>query len=374
MHIFLFDIFISVDILCPIIKAINKKEKILVFSVNPIQSYENDRLFKYVKNKNVGYGGFLPIEKKKKFIYFFLVLLRILPNFFQKKIQFFWSYIYKKFTFADENEIKKILIEKKIKSITYEEGTPPNYIKLFLKPCKLLEIPIIKVPSGVHVVSPRNLKKDLFHLCDYYMAPSLIYKKKKILKDKKIKYFGCLRYSKFWLNKLDKLYPLKNQKKNNNLKLGIFSKQQANEHKRLKTLTDKLKKLDQLDVKTREKPRDLNPLKFAKFYNDEFNSHQLINWADLILSPRSTSVLIHAILKKKRIFLLKYLYNESGYSNLYKYKFITKISSESQISKLIKQKYKISNQDRIKCLKEVLVNYGKEYEMLKLYKNFYTNL
>ena len=62
MHIFLFDIFISVDILCPIIKAINKKEKILVFSVNPIQSYENDRLFKYVKNKNVGYGGFLPIE------------------------------------------------------------------------------------------------------------------------------------------------------------------------------------------------------------------------------------------------------------------------------------------------------------------------
>jgi len=171
MHLFLFDIFISLDILCPIIKAINKNKKILVYSVNPIQNFESDKLFKFVKNKNVIYKGLLPINQKKKIIFFLLFLLKLLPNFFQKKMQFIWSYIYRNIIFSDEKKIKKILIENQIKSITYEEGTPPNYIKLFINSCKLLNIPIIKVPSGVHVVSPPNLKKDILSLCDYYMAP-----------------------------------------------------------------------------------------------------------------------------------------------------------------------------------------------------------
>ena len=88
------------------------------------------------------------------------------------------------------------------------------------------------------------------------------------------------------------------------MKLGIFSKQQAKEHEKLQILVNNLKKTDCFDIKTREKPRDLNPLKFAKFYNDEVNSHQMINWADYILSARSTSVLIHAIMKKKKYFYL----------------------------------------------------------------------
>jgi len=374
MHLFLFDIFISVDILCPIINALNKKKKILVYSVNPIQNFQNDALFKFVKNNNVTYRGFLPVNQNKKIIYFLLFLLKLLPNIFQKKIQFIWSFIYRNITFSDEKKIKKILLENQIKSITYEEGTPPNYIKLFLTPCKLLNIPIIKVPSGVHVVSPLNLKKDILSLCDYYIAPSFIFKKKKLFKNKKIKYFGSLRYSNFWIDKLDKLYSVKISRKKQKVKLGIFSKQQAKEHEKLQILINKLKKTDYFDIKTREKPRDLNPLKFAKFYNDELNSHQMINWADYILSARSTSVLIHAIMKKKKIFLLKYLYDEKKYSNLYKYKFIIKIDNESQITELINKKVKILNKDRIKCLKEALVNYQKDYMMLRLYNNFYSNL
>ena len=136
MHLFLFDIFISVDILCPIINAINKKKKILVYSVNPIQNFENDALFKFVKNNNVIYRGFLPVNQNKKIIYFLLFLLKFLPNIFQKKIQFIWSFVYRNITFSDEKKIKKILLENQIKSITYEEGTPPNYVKLFLNPCK----------------------------------------------------------------------------------------------------------------------------------------------------------------------------------------------------------------------------------------------
>ena len=183
-----------------------------------------------------------------------------------------------------------------------------------------------------------------------------------------------MRYSKFWIDKLDKLYSVKISRKKQKVKLGIFSKQQAKEHEKLQILINKLKKMDYFDIKTREKPRDLNPLKFAKFYNDELNSHQMINWADYILSARSTSVLIHAIMKKKKIFLLKYLYDEKKYSNLYKYKFIIKIDNESQITELINKKVKILNKDRIKCLKEALVNYQKDYMMLRLYNNFYSNL
>ena len=79
-------------------------------------------------------------------------------------------------------------------------------------------------------------------------------------------------------------------------------------------------------------------------------------------------------MKKKKIFLLKYLYDEKKYSNLYKYKFIIKIDKESQITKLINKKVKILKKDRIRCLKEALVNYQKEYKMLRLYNNFYSNL
>jgi hypothetical protein len=225
----------------------------------------------------------------------------------------------------------------------------------------------------VHTIRQPQLKKDLFAYSNFYLAPSLIYKNKKIFKNKKIKYFGSLRYSIYWVKKLKKIFPIKEKSnKDKRIRIGIFTKYEAKEHKNVNNLINKLKKMTFLNVKTREKPRDVYPLKVAPFYKDELNSSQIINWSDYIISARSTSVLAEAIINNKKIFLLKYLYNEKKFSNLYDYKFIEKINDETELFKFIKKKYVISKKDKVKCLKNILVNYGKEIKMLKNYVNFYS--
>ena len=104
------------------------------------------------------------------------------------------------------------------------------------------------------------------------------------------------------------------------------------------------------------------------------NSSQLIHWSDYILSSRSSSVLIEAVIANKKIFLLKYLYDEKNYSNLSKYNFIIKINNEKDILKLINKNISISQKERLKCLKNILINYGKEKKMINSYRKFYSNL
>ena len=45
----------------------------------------------------------------------------------------------------------------------------------------------------------------------------------------------------------------------------------------------------------------------CKFNKDEFTTSQLIDWCDVIITARSSSVLVEAVIKNKKIILLEYL-------------------------------------------------------------------
>ena len=64
MHLFLIDLFISIDTLSPIINELNRK-KVIICNINPIQDHNTNKLIKYFIKKKIKYFNFLPIEKKK---------------------------------------------------------------------------------------------------------------------------------------------------------------------------------------------------------------------------------------------------------------------------------------------------------------------
>ena len=80
-------------------------------------------------------------------------------------------------------------------------------------------------------------------------------------------------------------------------------------------------------------------------------------------------------MRNKKVVLLKYLYNEKKFSNLYKYSFIKIINRESdfikQVNKLKKQRKYFS--EGIKCLKNILIDYGKEKKIKNDYIKFYSS-
>ena len=52
MHLFLVDLFISIDVLSPMIKQIDSK-KVIICNINPIQDHGKNKLIKYfIKKKN----------------------------------------------------------------------------------------------------------------------------------------------------------------------------------------------------------------------------------------------------------------------------------------------------------------------------------
>ena len=67
MHLFLLDLFVSLDTLAPIIKVIKKKNKIGICNVNPINKFENLDLYKYI-NRKIGFIDDIPLTfSDKKF-------------------------------------------------------------------------------------------------------------------------------------------------------------------------------------------------------------------------------------------------------------------------------------------------------------------
>ena len=70
MHLFLFDLYISIDNLVPIIKTINPK-KTIIYNINSIQNYKEDDLVNYIINRSI-YHDYLPIAFSKLFQFLIL--------------------------------------------------------------------------------------------------------------------------------------------------------------------------------------------------------------------------------------------------------------------------------------------------------------
>ena len=177
-----------------------------------------------------------------------------------------------------------------------------------------LNIKLIKVPSGLtfaiqkkinnKFIKNQYLNENLSEL-DYFISPNNIRGyRKKIKNSKKFHIIGSARYNSKWLDILDKIYKKKFNKNKSNLNLGFFLKKTSEfgEYDNTVKLVENLKERKNFNIKIRNKPRDALPFKCSSYYDDELNSVQLINWADIIIVSRQTSILIEAVKKKKIIF------------------------------------------------------------------------
>ena len=114
------------------------------------------------------------------------------------------------------------------------------------------------------------------------------------------------------------------------------------------------------------------PFKCSSYYDDELNSVQLINWADIIIVSRQTSILIEAVKKKKIIFFLNFLNKNFNIVHLKNYKYFFNIKSEKKLLKLFnkarKKKIKINLKSRNKILQDYCNN--KKYTDVQIEKKF----
>ena len=169
----------------------------------------------------------------------------------------------------------------------------------------------------------------------------------------------------------------KNYKKSKKLKLVFFKKYHGHESLKLEKLINELKNNNNFEIRTREKPRDIRPLKCASFNRDKSTSSELIEWSDIIITSRPTSVLLEAIAKNKRIVFLEYLNKEITKSLIYNYRFIKKIKTENELFNFLFKinKYTFLNKKMMKnCIKKFLISFYMKNKIEENFKNFYKKL
>lgn len=369
MHLFLIDLFISLDTLAPVIHTISKKNKVGIWRVNLLQNYNNIKLYKFIIGK-IHYLSDLPIRFNEKIFFLIINFLLIFPNFILKKLGFLWWYIYYKKKLSSEDIIREELLKKKVKSITYEDSIPDFIISKIYRAAKNLNIKFIKVPSGINTIKLSLLKNKDFKYCDFYLAPNFI--RKNIKKNKKKIYIGNLRYTQKWINILKKIYKKNISKKKINI--GIVNKERSPETKELNTISEKLKKNKLYNIEQSLKPRSFEPIKIANFINKSILTSELILKCDIILFARSSSVILEALLRDKQIFFLNYIHPKNFKISLFsKYKRFKKIINRDQIINFNFTNKKDTNLKK-KILKKFLINYNNEKKIIKNYLELYNKI
>ena len=125
-----------------------------------------------------------------------------------------------------------------------------------------------------------------------------------------------------WLEEVENSYRYKlkeynldtNKKK---LKVLIVTRPMFS-NKSWQVIYEELKKIRNIEIRIKLKPRgQFRPLHVQENIINEYNTSELINWADVIVA-HSTSVLIEGIIKDKKILFLNFLFdlekkNESKY-------------------------------------------------------------
>ncbi len=308
MHLFVVDLSVSLDMLAPIIYSINKKkQKVYFINVNPIQDYnkKNNKLINFLsKNKkfekidnNLGNFKFLFFCYLFKFVSFFCVKI------FKKKLYWLWKKIWISKFYLSEKFIEDTILKKKVKSITILEDLPREKKALFFKIKNKTNIPLIMINGGINT-KPSTAEHGLFKP-DFYLASNLTKNHKKIKKFSYFKVFGCLRYSKFWINILDKVYEIK-KKKIKKFTIGVFTNQSSSFSYEMSNLIKNLKERN-FNIIINSKPREILPFNLT-FQSKEISSSETIEYSDVIIS-HSTSVVVEAIQRERQIIFPNYLKN-----------------------------------------------------------------
>jgi len=384
MHLFLIDLFISIDTLAPLIYLQN--EKSIICNINPVQDHSRNNLIKFLVNNGSKYKKFIGLDKKNIILFFFLKIFSKFPLVLQKKLYKFYFYIYNYTCFTSNEKISEFFTKNNIKSITYEDSIPKIYISKITKCARKFKIPLIKVLSGQTPFVKKKHSNNFtnFNFCSFIFMANNCRKIKNKFYKKKIKYFSGLRYTHFWLSIIkNKIYSKNWFFMNKNISylkkkivIGFFLKHHMEYNNEVKNLLLRIKSNDNYIVLSREKPRDFMPLGCNAHDKDELSSSQLIEFSDFIITATSSSILLEALQKKKQIILLEYINKKIIYSPYYFLDSIYKVNNEKEVFDIISYKKKFNNSkinNYNNFLKKYLKYYKKESLLISQIKKFYSS-
>jgi hypothetical protein len=358
MHLFIIDLFISLDTLAPVINKLNNhKKSTSIYFINPFQNFSKHKLIEFLnKNEQNKTNNFLCLGFKNRSFYFFLKIIMTLPKFILLRLFKFWNYIYHNKDFFSEKQLVEFFKKNNFKTVTIENSLNKKRKVKIINVCNRLNIPIINIASGLFTVKKKEkIDLDNFDKIDFFLTPNLFAPYQEyILNSKKFKLVGSPRYDEEWIDTLSKIYMNKYINKNLEDKINVvfFQRTTAYNFNEQLILFNKIKNLDIVNLRIGNKPREIVPLKVSLFGQDIFNTTELINWADIVVSS-ATSILVESVQKNKLTICLEYLQPEKdNYASFFSdYPNITKIAnSDNDVIKSIeefKQNNKIEkiNQD-----------------------------
>ena len=392
MHLFIIHQFPDLDNFAPIIYNLKKKgENVSVLNLFPVNDFKKISIGNFLLENKVHFYELRNINILNK-ILFLLIKIVLL---FNKKNNYIFYNIYHKLNLFSSNQFSDFLKRKKIKTISLDTSLPNRFQKIIFSTKNKNNINVIKYGGAPDLKKEVYIDKEKIYNCDYFITSNKA--KPKDLNGfeiKKIKSFESIRFTNSWIKTLSKIS--KSNKKrsffnsNKSLKILIFHRPLFPD-KVWFELSSNLKSIDNFEVVLKLKPRGIFPIQYRYKKNEieSLSSSELIDWADVILT-HSTSLVLEALIKKKKIFYLSFFsknrklqFNNKNYSNdkyiFENYSIFDKIDSSSELIKKLrlcakdKKKFK-NNKVKIQNFFNKELDYNYEKDNFNIYYNFYKRL
>ena len=381
MNLFLYEFLMQLDSLAPVMLTLKKNNlKVGFASVYPIHDYKQHKLLKILINEKILFINQIPTNFKNYLTLIFLKIILYLPKNILSKFEGFWFRFHNNVNLLSKKHFVNFCINNNVVTITIPNDLSDTK-KKFIYDCNLLiKAKIIQIEVGVRIFETPENNKIFSNFFDFFIRSNYydpIHDEKN-----KIKYFGALRYSDYWIKSLDSLCHLKeveNNETDKKLKIALF----LNEKILIEggKIFNKLLSLKGINIKIATKPKSVLPLKCTDFYKDENSATSLINWADLIIS-HSSSILIEAILKRKKILYCSFANYHEKYnikkSRIEEINSVIKIYNFDELYEQIEISKKQNNvvnytQEEYKKIYK-LRGFTKDFEVIENFVYFYKNL
>ena len=369
MNLFIVHQFPDYDNFVPIIVNLKKKTNLNfaimnIFPVHDLKYYGFNALLKKYK---IEFIDVFNLNKKSIFINFLLKLLKIMPKGIIEKLNSIWYYFYHKYTLFNKKHLVILINKRKIKSINIDESLPEGYKQILFAACKETKIKFNCYRIGIEMRQNIELKIDDYNLFDNIIIQdeNLNIENSKENKKNFIR-IENLRYSLRWLNEVENSYRYKLKEYSLNLtkektKILLVTRPMFS-NKSWKIISDELRRINNIELRIKFKPRgQFRPLHVQENIINEYNTSELVNWADIVVS-HSTSILIEALIKDKKILFLNFLFKLEGKEEI-KY-----IFENQNIVEYMNSQEELIN--RIEYLKKNKFNYESYEKYKESKKNF----
>jgi hypothetical protein len=380
MHLFIVHQFPDYDNFVPIIVNLKKKinSNFGIMNIFPVHDLKYYRFNELLKKYKIEFINVSELNIKSNLINFLLKFITIIPHTIIQKLNRVWYYFYHKYVLFNKKHVVALIKKYKIKSINIDHGLPFRYKQIFQAACKEAKIKYNCYLLGVELRNGVKFKAEEYSLYDHTIIQDQNYtidgneesKKKFIM-------LPSPRYSLDWINEVEDSYRYRLKEynpdtSNRKLKVLIMTRPRFSE-KTWQIIYEELKKVSNIELKIKFKPRgQFRPLHSQKNIINEYNSSELINWADIVVA-HSSSILIETIIKNKKILFLNFLFQlEKKEKSNYIFENQNVVESINSIEGLIKriQNLKI-NENQI--IKDEKYEKSKNIFIEKIFGNNYFN-